>query len=132
MDQFKDNDSYNELDNIYKNNNISLPKNENGSIYNKKNFKTIYNNITNNELILKKISEKQIIENPFEIKEIEIGKNSNGVYYYNEFVIVNREIFGDIRKYYNNNNSALSSKKRDYIINEGRIIIIIDDNENKK
>ena len=132
MDQFKDNDSYNELDNIYKNKISSLSLDEKGNMYNENNIKSIYNNITNNELLLNKITEKQINENPFEINKIEIGKNNNGVYCYNEFVIVNKDIVEDIRKYRNNNNSVLSSKKKDYIINEGKIIIIIDESENKK
>ena len=131
MDQFKDNNLYNELDNIFINNIISLSKDEKGNIYNQNNIKIIYDHIANKEMFPKKISEKQINENPFEINEIEIGKNQDGIYCYNEFVIVNKEIFEDIRKNYNNN-IILTSKKKDYIINEGKIIIIVDESDKKK
>ena len=91
------------------------------------NIKKIYEDIKNNTDFLKNYYNKQVIiidEKLLKVKEVSSGikgKNNNEIKYYDEFVLINSELYKDI----NNNKYKIIINEKNYAINQGKIIICL-------
>ena len=101
---------------------------KNRKYYNNINMNKIYDEIIDNSDFLKKIYNKEpriIDEKLIEIKEKIIGKKNNKeIKFYNEFVLVNSDIYKLIINKYKKDNEC-----HDFIINCGKIIISLDNSK---
>ena len=107
-----------------------------GSLYNETNLDCILNDIEKNKELLELYYRKEEnefskgleLENNFmEIDKSLIVKGKKTIFYYNNFIIVNKELYDKlIVDRFNNSNDCF--EERDYIINSGKILIKIDTN----
>ena len=122
MDLFKKYYSYKSFekhinDNI---NNIKIEKNIQGNYYSNDNMHIIYESLKNNNYF-EKYEKKDLFpidKKMFDIKKVNLTRE-NDVYHYDEFIIVNNDIFKE-----NIEKLKLDIEEREYIINSGKIIII--------
>ena len=107
-----------------------------GNLYNETNLNYILNDIEKNKELFelyyrreeKEFSKGFELENNFmEVDKSFIVKGKKTIFYYNNFIIVNKELYDKlIVNRINNSNDCY--EERDYIINSGKILIKIDTN----
>lgn len=114
--------------------NLIISKIDKGNLYNENNCNYIFNNIEKNTKLIELYYQKEIKdhsklfeleENFMEVDKKYIVKGKEVIFYYNDFIVVNKEIYYKliIDKYKNVKNCHT---ERDYIINSGKILIKID------